>query len=251
MTDSKPASPPKLNQRRRAVYGALSGLLGDRAPAIATCFILWEREFANQPHFVVTRFVSRCAETLGLSDADRIALTRRTFELLAKPYESLERYPEGLLSPAGGLAGAAVAATPSAASAQGLPRPPVSFAAAPPLAAEAIIAGAVGRSLLAPLRAQARSQPGVLVQMIGDAARHAGLPESLRHRIATWSANGGADDAVLSDLDLAALRQWVHVLYLAACDAAGPVAADRLLAQSIARAGALPSAVEFAPEQLL
>lgn len=250
MNDPRPANAPKLNQRRRAVYGALKALLGDRPAAVSGCFRLWEREFANLPHFVVTRFVSRCTETVGLSDAERIALTRRTFELLAKPYESLERYPDELLAATAEAAPAPpVAAAPAPAAAAA--RTPSSFVAAAALPAEAIVAGAVGRSLLSPLRAQARSQPTLLGEIVGDAARHARLPEALRERVIAWCYNGGADDAVLADLDLESLRQWVHVLYLAACDASGPVAADRLLAQSIARAGALPAAVEFPPDQLL
>ncbi|MCE3004505.1 MAG: hypothetical protein LW860_17665 [Xanthomonadaceae bacterium] len=249
MNDRRPADPPKLNQRRRAVYGALKSLFGERPAVVSGCFRLWEREFANLPHFVVTRFVSRCTETVGMSDAERIALTRRTFELMAKPYESLERYPDDLLAATGEPAPAAPVAAPAPAATAA--RTPSSFVAAAALPAEAIIAGAVGRSLLSPLRAQARSKPTLLGEIVGDAARHARLPEVLRERITTWCSNGGADDAVLADLDLESLRQWVHVLYLAACDASGPVAADRLLAQSISRAGALPAAVEFPPDQLL
>ena len=98
MNDPRLGVQPKINQRRRAVYGALRAIFGERQAAIGVAFRLWEREFANQPHFVVTRFVSRCSDTIGLSDTERISLTRRTFELLATPYEALERYPDELLA---------------------------------------------------------------------------------------------------------------------------------------------------------
>jgi hypothetical protein len=235
----------KLNQRRRAVYGALRGLFGDRQAAIGVAFRLWEREFAAQPHFIVTRFVMRCAETIGMTDAERIALTRRTFELMSKPYETLENYPEELL--AGSDEPGKPASQPRTA---GTPAPRATLDAGP-LPASALVAGAVGRALLAPVRAQARSHPGMLAEIIADAARHAKLPDDLRERMDDWCARGGADDTMLGGLDVGMLRQWVHVLYLAACDASGPVAADRLLAQSIARASALPAAVEFGPDQLL
>lgn len=253
--DARPG-PPKLNQRRRAVHAALSAQFGDRHTAVSAGFRLYEREFAGQPHFVVTRFVSRCAELIGLADAERIALTRRTFELLAQPYESLPRFPEELLATTGAATtGAATPATPrTAAPAAGpaadAPRP-LSFSAAAPLPAHATIAGAVARTLLAPVRAQARSQPAMIREIIGDAMEHARLPADARERCMTWCLNGAADDSLLVDLDTAQLRRWIHLLYLAACDALGPVASDRLLAQAIARAGGLPAAVEFAPDQLL
>jgi hypothetical protein len=249
MTDDKASSERKLNQRRRAVHGALRGLFGERQSVIGVAFRLWEREFANQPHFIVTRFVSRCADTIGMTDAERIALTRRTFELMTKPYEALERYPEGLLT--GSDEPAPAAPPPTTQPTVMATGAPLSFVSAGPLPASAVVAGAVGRALLAPVRAQARSQAGMLAEIIGDAARHAKLPQDLRDRLENWCSNGGADDAMLGGLDVVMLRQWVHVLYLAACDANGPVAADRLLAQSIARAASLPAAVEFAPDQLL
>lgn len=256
--DARTGPAPKLNQRRRAVYGALTTQFPDRPTAVTAGFRLFEREFAGQPHFVVTRFVSRCAEVVGLADAERIALTRRTFELLAQPYESLARFPDELLAAAATPAApaprapGAPAATPAAAPAGGTDASrPLGFPTAGPLPAHATVTGAVARSLLAPVRAQARSQPAMIREIVGDAMDHARLPEATREPCLVWCLNGAADDAVLSGLDTAQLRRWVHVLYLAACDALGPVAADRLLAQAIARAGSLPAAVEFAPDQLL
>ncbi len=254
------AGTPKLNQRRRAVHAALSTQFGDRHTAVTAGFRLFEREFAGQPHFVVTRFVSRCAELIGLADAERIALTRRTFELLAQPYESLPRFPDELLAGSGPTtpsparaplaAGVVPAAAGSTAAASNASRP-LSFPTAAPLPAHATIAGAVARSLLAPVRAQARSQPAMIREIIGDAMNHATLPDNARERCLAWCLNGAADDTLLVDLDTPQLRRWIHVLYLAACDALGPVASDRLLAQAIARAGSLPAAVEYAPDQLL
>lgn len=240
--------PSKLNHRRRAVFSALSTVFAQRPTAVEACFLLWEREFAQQPHFVATRFVRLCADANSLDEPQRMQLTRRIFEQLAQPYEQLPPFPQTLLE----ASAAAEAAQP--ASAETVATPVAAAVVMPPAAAvsaAASITGAVGRSLLSPVRAQSRSNPGLVSAILTDAFKHTKLDERSRSLALGWALQGGSDDAALTPFSDASLRQIVQALYLAACDALGPVAADKLLSQSIARAQALPAAVEYPPEQLL
>ena len=242
--------PSKLNHRRRAVYSALSNVFAQRPTAVEACFLLWEREFAQQPHFVATRFVRLCADANSLDEPQRMQLTRRIFEQLAQPYEQLPPFPQTLLD-ASAAADAAPPARVEAVAAPEAAAVPVALPPAQAVSAAASITGAVGRSLLSPVRAQSRSNPGLVSAMLTDAFKHTKLDERSRSLALGWALQGGSDDAALTPFSDASLRQIVQALYLAACDALGPVAADKLLSQSIARAQALPAAVEYPPEQLL
>ncbi len=252
MSDRPAPTKTIANQRRRALYAALVQTLPDDATAISVAFRLWQREFADQPHFVATRYVTRCAGLIGLTDSQRIALTRSIFESLGKPYDAMPRVPEELLLASGdteddsGLAvrGAARAGAGAAAPAPA-PQPQVASTAA------SVVFGAICRTLLAPVRAQARSQADLLRQIIDDALTHARIPEAQRAGIASWSVAGATEEGMAAKLSTPELRRIVHALYLAACDALGPVAADTLLAQSVSRAQGLSAAVEFPPDQLL
>jgi hypothetical protein len=126
----------------------------------------------------------------------------------------------------------------------------IAASALPPTAA-ALVTGAVARSLLSPVRAQLRSKPEVIGEILTDAFRQTRLASSDHLRALNWARAGAVDDSLLGGMTDASLKMLVQGLYVAACDALGPVAADRLLAQSIARAQSLPAAVEFSPDQLL
>jgi len=139
----------------------------------------------------------------------------------------------------------AVAASPAPATRAPTRQLPVASTAA------SVVFGAICRSLLAPVRAQARSQADLLRQIIDDALTHARIPEAQRAGIASWSVAGATEESMAAALSTPELRRIVHALYLAACDALGPVAADTLLAQSVSRAQGLSAAVEFPPDQLL
>jgi hypothetical protein len=240
-----PVESSKLNQRRRAVYTALRSVLGSRPALIPACFRVWERDFAGQPHFVVTRYVRVCAEQAALDDSERMLLTRRIFELLAQPYDQLEPYPNELVD-----ATTETIPTADAPAASAPPTVDIAASALPPTAA-ALVTGAVARSLLSPVRAQLRSKPEVIGEILTDAFRQTRLASSDHLRALNWARAGAVDDSLLGGMTDASLKMLVQGLYVAACDALGPVAADRLLAQSIARAQSLPAAVEFSPDQLL
>ena len=245
------------NQRRRALYAALIQTLRDDTTAISVAFRLWQREFADQPHFVATRYVTRCAGLIGLTDTQRIALTRSIFESLGKPYDTMPRVPDQLLLSAEDIEDDSGLALRGAAPARAVAGSPAPAARAPtrqlPVASTAasVVFGAICRSLLAPVRAQARSQADLLRQIIDDALTHARIPEVQRAGIASWSVAGATEESMAAALSTPELRRIVHALYLAACDALGPVAADTLLAQSVSRAQGLSAAVEFPPDQLL
>jgi hypothetical protein len=121
----------------------------------------------------------------------------------------------------------------------------IAASALPPTAA-ALVTGAVARSLLSPVRAQLRSKPEVIGEILTDAFRQTRLASSDHLRALNWARAGAVDDSLLGGMTDASLKMLVQGLYVAACDALGPVAADRLLAQSIARAQSLPAAVELA-----
>lgn len=252
----------RLQQRRRAVYAALSEVFSERTSLINLLFVLWEREFAAQPHFLVVRYVSRCADVAGLTDGDRMQLIRRTFEMLVRSYDSLPPYPESALAAIADMpVGTIASATGQAEAGVRATSPPT--VAPPPPSSESLsvrsrqsepaelITAAVARSIMAPVRAQFRSQPATIRDMLSDAFKHTRLMEREQLRLLTWAAEGASDALTLSGYPEEQLKQLIHALYLCACDALGPVAADRLLSQSINRAQALPAAMEFPPDNLL
>ncbi len=124
-------------------------------------------------------------------------------------------------------------------------------AAIPKPTAAATITGAVARSLIGPIRAQYHSKPAVIEAIISESFKHSGLPKDEHTSLYIWAIAGAADDHLLSRYTAVHLQGFIHALYLAACDGLGPVAADKLLSTSIARAQALPAAVEFSPNLLL
>lgn len=241
----------KLGHRRRAVYAALIKVLGDADARPRKVFAVFERNFASPVHFLVMRFVAEAQAAAGLSEDEKVALMRAVYLSLATPYESLPHFPqdwaEGALvaSPTDAAANAPMAAAPADRAA------PASAAVVEPPSAQAIVFGAVARALLGAVRAAVRSNRGMIGQMISDAMSHTQLRQGLPARVSTWVDGGGVDDRLANSLHGTDLRAIVHVLYLAACDALGPVAADQLLSQSIMRAQSLPASVEFSPDNLL
>jgi hypothetical protein len=238
-----------VNQRRRAIHAALAARLGGDTAAIRACFHAYEREFAGQPYFLAPRYVARCAEIVGLDDTARSALTRAIFENLARPYEMLPRYPAELLEAS---RDAAPPRSVARSSPQNIATPAKTRGDAVPMGDAAhVVFAAVARSLLMPVRTHWRSNGALLRTVIEESIGAARVDGALREAVLRWAISESTEEPLIRDADLASLRRIVNGLYLAACDALGPVAADRLLSQAIMRAQALPEAVEFAPDQLL
>ncbi len=242
-----------LHQRRRAVYTALSKVLQNDERRAFQMFALWEHNYANQPHFLVTRYVGDGVHVANLSDSERLALSRAIFVALSQPYDQLQPYPEAWLdAPAPAIERRAPSAPGVPATrTEPAPAPAAVNGAATPMDAPAAVMGHVARLMLKPIGEATRSKTGLLAEIIADAVAHAKLRQGLSQRASVWLQAGAVDDSLGRGLDVADLRAIVHAVYLCACDALGPVAADQLLAQSIMRTQMIPAAGEFAPDQLL
>ena len=73
---------------------------------------------------------------------------------------------------------------------------------------------------------------------------------SARSALVRW-VDGEAADDFLRSLDVERYSVLTHLLYVAACEALGPVAADRLMSQAVRSAETLPEAATFPPQRLL
>jgi hypothetical protein len=240
----------KCEHQRRAVCAALINVFGGDDLRSRRLFSLFERDYSNATNFVVMRYVAAGAATVGLNEEEKATLMRTLYLSLATSYDALARFPQDWADSAGFVPVARVASTtPAAAKAAPTRAFPVDTAEA--LSAMVIVFGTVARVLLDAVQAATRNDRTMLGQILSEAMAQTQLRQGLSARVATWADTDGSDDRLASNLGPVDLRAIVHILYLSACDALGPVAADQLLSQAIQRAQSLPAAVEFSPDTLL
>jgi len=204
---------------RGVVVEILAPRLG--AEAAETAADVWQRDYSSKPGFGVVKFIQYVAGEHGLPDPARRKLRLALFNRL---YET----GEGETAETGAQAG-------------------IASAEAPRDATDA--AALVGARLLAAMVAGLPSRQRVdFFSALRDNAR----AEDILDRPALKALDDwdGMEDPVLPSSENA-LRAIVHAAYLAACDAAGPAAADRALGEAVRRVEALPEADRFSPRALL
>ena len=262
-----------LNYRRRVVYRALRACFADESRA-RRHFMLWNREFAGQPHAALSRFVSAVAREDMLDNTARGRLQRALYEGLSLRYEQLAWVPDDWM-PAANHTGEFPAVHDAAVEAPRDARPAVRSAAdadvrtdvagtavraaARPVAAHApaataatapsieradrVLFHALARPLAAAVLAETDPHSGLLPVALADLARALDVHEGPAHaRLAAWAETRFADRDVPVMADLDGYRAMLTLLRRLLADLGGDAIADRLLAAALVEAGALPQA---------
>ncbi len=218
---------------RDALAAGFADVLGSQH--VDTALRLWDRHFADgKPHALI-EYVNQLAAALMLP-------TRQRHELRMALYRSL--LSRGI-DPT--RAGSGTAPPRPAGDGAPVTRIDVATSAGNPAFR---VFRQVALGMLQGVRADALGAAQIFAAALDRHAGAHGLDTGARNALARWVA-GEAADEFLQRLSVEAYSNLAHLLYVAACEALGPVAADRLLSQSVRRAEALPEAVAFPPQRLL
>jgi len=252
-----------VQRNRRAVYHALSGVLKEPA-AVTRTLELWETNFSDQRGFRVNLYVNAVAQILALDDAQVRTLASGLYAAMTTPEKNLPQLPAALR-----------ARNP----AESVPQPQPAAQAhsiSPPLANQTVVRVPV-QSTPHPQPTDVSMQTGVinprlavftsllaaLIECATRAQKFDDLLESMDAQAPKLSPGTLQARVVWINSGLTKLRQFVNVvpdaerrvvvndLYVALCDACGPIAADRMLAAALLAAERTPEAAFSSPRSFL
>jgi hypothetical protein len=224
-----------IDRNRRAVYHALSGVFTDHATLLRALDI-WDRQFADQRGFRVNLYVTAVAQDIVLNDVQVRALASSLYAAMTTSERSLPQLPGTLRTRYAEAQSTPTQSATDVSMRTGILNPRL----------------AVFTSLLAGL-----IEGVVRAQKFDDflealEAQAPALPTSVMQARTVW-INGGLTKLrqfvnVVSDMDR---RAVVNDLYIALCDACGPVNADRILAHAVHAAEQIPEARFHSPRVFL
>lgn len=222
---------------REALAEGFNELLSD-ADALSAVK-LWDERYARSKPNALIEYVNEVAATLMLP-------TRQRHEIRMALYRALLARGIDPTRLSGGGAATAASSTDAA------PRTvtPGGFDSGQPPSAAFRVFRAVALGVFQGISASASEGPVLFVAAIKVHARSHGLTDSGRHALEAWAA-GNDDDGYFRKLSAAEYPRVAHLMYVAACEAIGPVLADRVFSQAIGRAELMQEALEFSPRGLL
>jgi hypothetical protein len=225
-----------IERNRRAVFHALRNYFTDEATLIRALDV-WELRFADQRGFRVNLYVNAVAQLLGLHDSQIRALASHLYAAMTTPENNLPHLPIALRN-------RQLAVAP-----QTPPAPPTD------------ISMQTGR--LDPRLAVFTNFLSALVdgtvraQKFDDflEALDAQTPDIARTTLnarAVW-INGGLTQLrqFVNNVPASERRLVVNDIYVAICDACGPVTADRILATAVQATEQTIEARSFSPREFL
>lgn len=244
------------------LQAAIASVLGE--PRAAAAVEVWEREFAASKPDALVELVGRIGDAISEDPRERhqarVALYKALIERGLDPASSIRASAAAL---AASKAAAQTAAAPPASSAAietSTPAPAVS----PPSAFNPLATGSFNRTparpayvvferfcetLLHGVQSESPSAGQLLAMSLRDQSKRAKAFRTRLDALADWAAGGTLDSfREAPDGDLA---EAAHCLYVALCEALGPVAADAKLAQAVQLTQKLPEATAFPPRKLL
>lgn len=208
---------------RAALSTGLAAVLGEAR--VGAALQLWERRNAGGKPYTMIEYVNELTSTLALP-------ARQRHELRIALYRALmERGIDPTLN----------TALPQAAQ-----RPAAQQAANAPFR----VFRCVVHDVLGSVRADAMGGAQLFESTLRLRAAEHGLSAGLQQALLQW-IDGADDNGYFLRAAPADYAAVTHLLYVAACEALGPVATDRLFSRAIARAEALPEAAAFPPQRLL
>ncbi|MDP3858609.1 MAG: hypothetical protein Q8Q73_12695 [Stagnimonas sp.] len=233
------------------LQAAIASVLDE--PRAAAAVELWEREFAASKPDALVELVGRIGDAISEDPRARHQARVALYKAL------IERG----LDPAATMRATATAIAASKATL--LPAKPASPAPAPVAAAfNPLATGSFGRApsrpayvvferfcetLLHGVQSESPSAGQLLAISLRAQAGRAKAFKSRLNALADWAAGGSLEsyrEAADSELSEAA-----HCLYIALCEALGPVSADAKLALAVQTTQKLPEAAAFPPRKLL
>lgn len=248
-------SPPAIgvNHRRRATFTALTDVLSD-ANRVAGIFSFCEAFCATEPKFLVNRFLLHAEQRKLVSEVERQRIAKAMYFALARPYDTLSRYPAHLVGmdepvedaqpiPAeiSAFADFGLHAVPNAA--QITAREAVPAAHKVFLMVMAHLATALFRSF--------GHRPARIALAVRAASEQVGAGEDVLSMLIDWIDGDLHEDAIPDHLALAEMRIALRVFYLASTNLVGRSAAAHTLAQALRLAGNLHESHLFAPRLLV
>lgn len=225
-----------LEHNRRAVYTALSGVCPDRL-LLERAFGYFEDNFAAQAVFRVAQYIDGLMGHVGLNPTQRRALSVALYAALGKQDGELAQVP-GVLRKSGPAAATSVApATPER----------TTSAAGGSDAATTVLTSILRKLVEGGIRSIA---PDDFVASFQAACSQFG--GSTRAAAEEWVAGSLTDvERFAARAAPADRRAVINALYVALCDASGPVAADKILARAVESAEKLDAAGQCPPRSLL
>ena len=221
-----------LEHNRRAVYTALSGVCPDRL-LLERAFGYFEDNFAEQAVFRVAQYIDGLMGHIGLNPTQRRALSVALYAALGKRDGDLAQVPAVLRK------GAAAATS-----------------AAPAAPARVAVTGDAATTVLAAILRKlveggmrSISPEDFVASLQASCAEFRG---STRTAADQWVAGSLTDvERFAARAAPADRRAVINSVYVALCDASGPVAADKILARAVEAAGKLDAAGQCPPHTLL
>lgn len=227
-----------IARRRKALHLGLMGALDESQSQIG--LRLWDQSFALQKPGAIIEFVAELSAQLSLTPKLRHEMRMGIYQALLKYDAGREPIPEinGHAPLHNSVAVAAVTPTPDV---------PVARVRGSP---EYVVFCALLQQLLEGLRLVDAVAKHDLIQSLQKQSGRSGLDFGRHHALTQWAKDGAPLGAFAAEPeDVLALA--VHTLYVAFCEAIGPVATDQLLARAVRAAETLPEAIRFPPRRLL
>jgi hypothetical protein len=221
-----------IEHNRRAVYSALSAVCNDRS-LLEQAFFFWEEHYSQQGTFRVSQYIDALMQHVGLNQAQRRELSVALYAAMGKPDQALAVIPAVLRRTRDG------AAAPSA--------PTAARPSAPQSSATTILGELLAHLVDGAVRARKLED---LLEILDF--RQTQLAPASARAATQWAANQLREArSFAAQIVEADRRSMVNLLYMALCEAVGPVSADRILGNATQQAERLPEALEFSPRQLL
>jgi hypothetical protein len=238
-----PVNPAIVERNRRAVYHALSNTFV--APAtIAGALSLWEAQFSQQAGFRISLYATAVAAELALSDAEIRDLASNLYASMTMTEDRLPRLPASLLN---GHAGGNVAAPVAAATATQPQLERTGTSAIQQSPRTAVFAKLVDAMIDGAMREQKLDE---LIEAL--TLNDADFTADVARQRVLWINRRLVDSRGLAArVPESDWRALVNDVYVALCEACGPVSADRHLAQAAQLADELPEARSFSARSLL
>lgn len=227
-------SPADIARRRQAIY---LGLVANLSEAQAQLGLrLWDTGYAQDRSSAIIDFVAELSAQLDLPPKQR-------HEVRMGLYQGLLKYDAGRNA-------ADMPAAPASMPPSGSLPTPTAGASSGDGAPMFTVFSMVAQSILGGVRADGLVAMHDFVGSLQAQQDSSGLkPDDLSSLIAWVKESGSLSAFARAREDL--LARLIHVLYVATAEALGPVAADRLLAQSVSTAELSPEARKFPAKRFL
>jgi hypothetical protein len=248
-----------VQRNRRAVYHALNSVLKEPV-SVTRALDMWEKNFSDQRGFRVNLYVNAVAQIIELNDAQVRALASGLYAAMTTPERNLPQLPTALrVQNATERVVQRQVVTASNHFASQVAAQTVARAAPPVQAADVSMQTGVTNPRLAVFT----SLLAALIDGATRARKFDDFLESMDVQTPDLSPSTLQARTVWINGALTKLRQFVNVvpdaerravvndLYVALCDACGPVVADRILAAAVQATELTPEAGFSSPRSFL